>query len=142
MGGLFSSRLSLNLREKHGYTYGASSNIYDTTHEGPWMLAAQVREDATGASINEMIKEAKGMLEKEVTPEELKLAKESISRSLPAQFMTSQSTAGTIGGLFLYDLPPDYYQELPERIEDMTAAQVLEAAKAHLKPDEMRVIAG
>jgi len=141
MGGLFSSRLNLNLREQHGYTYGASSNIYDTTHEGPWMLAAQVRTDVTGASISEMFKEAKGMLEKEVTPEELKLAKESISRSLPAQFMTSQSTAGTIGGLFLYDLPPDYYQELPKRIEDMTAAQVFEATKTHLKPDSMKVIA-
>ena len=141
MGGLFSSRLNLNLREKHGYTYGASSNIYDTTHEGPWMLAAQVREDATGASISEMIKEAKGMLEKEVTPEELKLAKESISRSLPAQFMTSQSTAGTIGSLFLYDLPPDYYQNLPKRIEDMSAADVFTATKAHLMPDSMKVIA-
>jgi zinc protease len=141
MGGLFSSRLNLNLREKHGYTYGASSNIYDTTHEGPWMLAAQVRADVTGASVSEMIKEAKGMLEKEVTPDELKLAKESISRALPAQFMTTQSTAGTIGSLFLYDLPPDYYQNLPKRIEDMTADQVFAATKTHLLPDSMKVIA-
>jgi zinc protease len=141
MGGLFSSRLNLNLREQHGYTYGASSNIYDTTKEGPWMLAAQVRHDATGPSVAEMFKEAKGMLEKEVTPEELQLAKESIARSLPAQFMTTQNTAGTIGSLFLYDLPPDYYQELPKRIGEMTSEQIFAATKTHLKPDEMKVIA-
>jgi zinc protease len=73
--------------------------------------------------------------------EELKLAKRSISRSLPAQFHDLAEPAGTIGSLFLYDLPPDYYQGLPKRIEDMTAADVYAATKTHLQPVSMRVIA-
>jgi zinc protease len=141
LGGLFSSRLNMNLREEHGFTYGASSLVYDNTAPGPLMLTSEVRVDATGKSIEESLKEAKGMLDKPVTPDELKLAKESIARSLPAYFQNTSSTAGTVGDLYLYDLPPDYYQGLPQRIDGMTADQVLVATQAHLHPDQMKVIA-
>ncbi|MFI5372255.1 MAG: insulinase family protein, partial [Candidatus Eisenbacteria bacterium] len=141
LGGLFSSRLNLNLREEHGYTYGAYSSLYDNTAPGPIIMGGGVRGDATGASIRETLKEARGMLEKEITPDELKLAKESISRTLPAYFQSTQSTAGTIGDLYLFGLPPDYYQGLPGRIDAMTADQVFAATKTHLQPDSMKVIA-
>ena len=140
-GGLFSSRLNMNLREQHGFTYGAGSTVYENTAPGPLMLTTQVRVDATGASVRESLKEAKGMLEKPVTTDELKLAKESISRTLPAYFQNTSSTAGTVGDLYLYDLPPDYYQGLPQRIDAMTADQVFEATRTHLNPDQMKVIA-
>ena len=74
-------------------------------------MGSQVRADVTGPSISEMMKEVKGMLSKEITNDELKLAKQSISRSLPAYFETTQSTVATVGDLYLYDLPPDYYQD-------------------------------
>ena len=80
------------------------------------------------------------MLDREITPDELKLAKESISRTLPAYFEGVQSTAGTIGDLYLFDLPPDYYQGLPSRIDALTADEVFAATKAHLEPDSMKVI--
>jgi zinc protease len=99
-----------------------------------------VRADATGGSIRESLKEARGMLEKEITPDELKLAKESVSRTLPAYFESVQSTVGTIGDLYLFDLPPDYYQGLPSRIDAMTADEVFAATKTHLVPDSMKVI--
>jgi zinc protease len=140
MGGLFSSRLNMNLREEHGWTYGAFSSLYDNTSPGPIILGGSVRADATGGSIRESLKEARGMLEKEITPDELKLAKESISRTLPAYFESVQSTVGTIGDLYLFDLPPDYYQGLPGRIDAMTADQVFAATKSHLQPDSMKVI--
>jgi len=141
MGGLFSSRINMNLREQHGYTYGAGSGVYETTHEGPLFANSQVRADVSGPAVAEIMKEVHGMLEQEVTGDELKLAKESISRTLPAYFMTAQSTAGTFGSLYLYDLPPDYYQGLPQRIEGMTAVDVFAATQAHLLPDQMKVIA-
>jgi len=49
--------------------------------------------------------------------------------------------AGTIGNLFLFGLPPDYYEGLPKRVDAMTAGEVFEATKAHLSPDAMKVIA-
>jgi len=141
LGGLFSSRVNMNLREQHGFSYGAFSSVYENTKEGPIQVGSAVRTDVTGPAVGEIMKEVKGMLAKEVSEEELRLAKESISRSLPAYFQTTQSTVATIGDLYLFDLPPDYYQELPKRIEAMSAADVFEATKTHLQPDKMKVIA-
>ena len=81
------------------------------------------------------------MMEKPVSDEELRLAKESISRSLPAYFQTSANTAGTIANLHLYDLPPDYYQELPKRIDAMSSEEVFDATKKYLSPNQMKIIA-
>ena len=141
LGGLFSSRVNMNLREDHGYSYGAFSAVFENTKEGPIQVGTQVHTPVTGASIGEIVKEVKGMLEKEVTEEELRLAKESIARSLPAYFQTTSSTVATVGDLYLYDLPPDYYQELPKRITAMSASDVFQATKTHLQPDKMKVIA-
>ncbi len=141
LGGLFSSRINMNLREAHGYSYGAFSSVYENTKEGPIEVGSQVRTDVTGPAVGEIMKEVHGMLDKQVSEQELQLAKESISRSLPAYFQTTQSTAATIGDLYLFDLPPDYYQELPKRIEAMNASDVYQATKTHLSPDKMKVIA-
>ena len=141
LGGLFSSRLNLNLREQHGYTYGAFSAVVERRGVAPIYAGASVRTDATGPAIEESFKEVNGMLSHPVSADELKLAKESITRSLPALFETSESTVSTIGSLFLFDLPPDYYQGLPARIESMTAGEVFDATRRRLKPDEMLVVA-
>src|SRR5262245_8163529 len=141
LGGLFSSRLNMNLREKHGYTYGAFSGLPENRLPGPYTLGADVRTDATGPAVKEMMAEANGMISRPVTSDELRLAKESVSRTLPAYFMTTASTAATFGQLYLLNLPPDYYQELPARISAVTADQVSEVTTKHLKPGDMRVIA-
>jgi zinc protease len=141
LGGLFSSRVNMNLRERHGYTYGAFSSIPENRLPGPYTIGAGVRTDATGASVKEIMHEVDGMLAAPVTSDELRLAKESIARTLPAYFLTTGSTAGTIGQLFLLDLPPDYYQGLPARLESITAEQVAEVTKLHLRPNDMKVIA-
>jgi zinc protease len=141
LGGLFSSRVNLNLREKHGYSYGAFSAVVERRGPGPIVVGASVRTDATGASIKEMMNELNGMLAAPVTEDELKLAKESISRSLPAMFETTESMVSTVAGLYLYDLPPDYYQGLPARLDALTAPEIFEATKRHVKPEQMVVIA-
>jgi zinc protease len=99
-----------------------------------------VRADVTGASVKEMLNEVDGMLQKEVAPEELELAKASISRSLPALFETSQRTVETVGELYVYDLPANYYEGLPTRIGALTAAEVFEVTKRHLEPDQMIIV--
>jgi zinc protease len=141
LGGLFSSRLNLNLREKHGFSYGAFSAVVQRRGVAPIYAGASVRSDATGRSVEESLKEIRSMLEKEVSAQELELAKESIARSLPALFETSESTVATIGSLYLFDLPPDYYQGLPSRLDAMTAAEVYEATQRRLKPEDMLVVA-
>jgi zinc protease len=141
LGGLFASRVNMNLREKHGYTYGAFSFQQDNRGAGPFVVGAAVRTDVTGPAIEEMLKEVHGMQDAPVTADELSLAKESVSRSLPALFETSNSTVGTIGNLYLFELPPDYYAGLPSRIANLSADEVQGVAKDFLKPDQMKVIA-
>ncbi len=121
LGGLFSSRINMNLREAHGYTYGAFSALSENRGQGPFLIGTSVRTDVTGPSIDEILKEVHSMVEKPVTDDELRMAKESTIRTLPAQFQTTGSTAGTIATLYLYDLPPDYYQTLPGRISSISA---------------------
>jgi zinc protease len=141
LGGLFASRINMNLREKNGYTYGAFSFMQDNRGAGPFIVGAQVRSDVTGPAIEEMFKEVKAMQSAPVTEDELSLAKESVSRSLPALFETTNSTVGTIGQLYLFELPADYYSGLPGRIAGMTTADVQSVAQKFLKPESMKVIA-
>ena len=141
MGGLFSSRINLNLREDKGYSYGAFSFIGQNRGVGALMAGAAVRSDVTGPSIDEVLKEVTKMKAAGVTAEELKMAKESITRSLPANFETSFSTAGTLASIYLFDLPLNYYETLPARIDAITAADVSVVAKKHLAPERMLVVA-
>ena len=141
LGGLFSSRINLNLREDKGYSYGAFSFIGQNRGVGPLMAGAAVRGDVTGPSIEEILREITKIRDGGVTGEELKLAKESIIRSLPANFETTGSTAGTMASIYLYDLPLDYYQTLPTRVDAITATDVLGVAKKHLVPERMVVVA-
>jgi len=141
LGGLFASRVNMNLREKNGYSYGAFSFQQDNRGAGPFVVGAAVRSDVTGPAIAEMFKEVRAMQAAPITEEELNLAKESVSRSLPALFETTNSTVGTVGQLYLFELPPDYYEGLPGRIANVKATDVQNVAKKFLRPDDMKVIA-
>jgi zinc protease len=141
LGGLFSSRINLNLREDKGYSYGAFSFIGQNRGVGPFMAGAQVRGDVTGPSAQELLKEVTKMRDGGVTSEELSLAKESITRPLPANFETTASTAGTMAQLYLFDLPLDYYETLPARVDAITTADVAAVAKKYLTPERMVVVA-
>jgi zinc protease len=141
LGGLFSSRVNLNLREKHGYSYGAFSTVSEDRGVGPILLGASVQTDKTGPSVREVLKEVDAMRTSGISSDELQLAKESIARSLPALFETTESMVATIGQLYLYELPPDYYQGLPARLAAITESDVQQVAAKHLRPQDMKVIA-
>ncbi len=140
LGGGFTSRVNLNLRERNGYTYGASSDVSSGRGVGLITLQTNVMAEFTGASIREMLDEVAGMQNVPVGPEELDLAKESLSRSLPAGFATCTDSANAVAGLYLSDLPPDYYQKLPAALAQIDAADVQEVARTHLRPDEMKIV--
>jgi len=141
LGGGFSSRVNLNLREKHGYSYGAFSQLGRYRGVGPITLSSSVQTQFTGASVKELLTEVTGMQNAPVSPDELNRAKESIIRSLPAGFVTGTDLAATFGRVFIYDLPPDYYQGLPARIAQINAADVQNVARQYLRPQDMKVVA-
>ena len=83
LGGLFSSRINMNLREEHGYTYGASSQFIFRRSAGPFVVAGGIRTDVTAPAVSEIFKEIAGMLERPMTPEELQKAKDALAELAP-----------------------------------------------------------
>ena len=141
LGGLFSSRINLNLREVHGYTYGASSAFASRRGAGPFIVATSVRADATAAAITEILGEIERMRAEELSGAELVTARESITRSLPGLFETTSEAASSIGQLFVHTLPLDHYRTLPLRVDAVTASDTLRVAHQFLRPDGLVVVA-
>jgi zinc protease len=140
LGGLFSSRINMNLREEHGYTYGAFSQFVYRRYGGAIIAGAAVRTDATAPAVAETFKEIRKMMDSRMTPAELDLSRDAESRSLPGFFESSGETSGAFANIFIYDLPPDYYQKLPGRFSAVTAEQAQALASKYLKPDQMIVV--
>ena len=140
LGGLFSSRINMNLREEHGYTYGAQSFFWYYRGTGPFITYALVRTDVTAPATEQMFKELDGIHTKPLTDAELRMAKNSIIRSLPGSFESAASVNGQLDELWLYGLPLDYYTKLPAQIESVTSAEAQAAAEKYIHPDKLLVI--
>jgi zinc protease len=141
LGGLFSSRININLREKHGYTYGAGSQFVYRRAAGPFLIGGGIRTDVTAPAVSEIFKEVQRMISDPIAAEELALSKDSLVRSLPGLFEESPSAAATFANLFVYDLGLDYYARFPARVNAIDVAAVQQAAKKHVVPDKLIVVA-
>jgi len=141
LGGMFSSRINMNLREKNGYTYGAFSQYLFYRGVGPFLAGALVRTDVTAPATRELFFELNRIRTDPPTEAELKLAREGELRSLPGQFETVTSVSNLISDLFTYNLPDDYYRKLPGKYEALTPGEVEAIAKEDLHPDNLIVVA-
>src|ERR1700676_3640451 len=140
LGGLFSSRINLNLREEHGYTYGAGSSFVYRRSLGYFGAGGGIRTDVTAPAVTEILKEIRRMIDPQMKPEELSLAKDSQSRSLPGIFETNSGEAGALSELFMYSLARDYFSSLPERLNAVTAEDAETVAKKYLHPDQLILV--
>lgn len=141
LGGMFSSRLNNNLRETKGYTYGISSYFrYDRT-PGPFVIAGSVRANATGDAVREIFRELGEIREAPLPAAELDAARDAQLLSLPGAFETNADIGASLAESFIYGLPLDYYARLPGQLTGVTAAQVQAAARKHLAPERMTVVA-
>ena len=136
LGGLFASRINMNLRKKNGYTYGAFSGFFFNRGGGPFYSGAQVRTDVTGPATKELFAELNRIHTDAATPEELKLAKDNALRSLPGSFETVGNLMGLMGELYVFNLPNDYFQKLPASFEAVTPAAVAKAATDYVHPEQ------
>jgi zinc protease len=141
LGGSFGSRINMNLREVHGYTYGAQSVYALYRDGGPFLAGGLVKTDVTAAATKELMFELKRIQTEPPTPEELKMAKDARVQSIPAQFETTAATAGAMASIFLYDRPLDYYAKLPDAYRAVTAEAVVAAAKTDVHPNNLIIVA-
>lgn len=141
LGGMFSSRLNNNLRETRGYTYGIYSQFDYDRHPAPFSVEASVQQDATGDSVREILREIALLREAPLSDAELTAARNAQLLSLPGQFETNADVGASLTELFVYDLPPDYYDNLARSLAKVGAGDVQEAARRWLDPDRMVVVA-
>jgi len=130
LGGDFTSRLNMNLREQKHWSYGAGSNASNTLGQRPWTARAPVQIDKTAPSIAEMQKEIAEFASaaKPATAAEVERIRNIQTLSLPGAYETASAVLGTISGIVSYKRPDDYVFKRKAEIEAMTPAQVQQAA--------------
>ena len=141
LGGLFSSRINMNLREQHGYTYGAFSQFTFRKSAGPFQVGSGVRTDVTAPSVAEIFKELRGMVERPMDQAELQRAKDSLANSLAGAFETSADAVANFSNVFTYNLGLDYYPKYAQEVNRVTPDQTLAVSKQYLVPGNMVVVA-
>jgi len=140
MGGLFSSRINLNLREAHGYTYGASSSFDWRREAGPFVVGTAVASDVTVPAIRETLKEIDRMRTEPISESELSLATSYLEGVFPIRYETTAAIASALAALTVYDLPADWYDSYRTRMSAVTVDDVLTAARAHVHPEALQIV--
>jgi zinc protease len=141
LGGVFNSRLNLNLRERHGYTYGASSAFVWRRDAGPFVVSAAVATDVSAAAVTEILAELERMRLSPPTEKELSLVQSYLEGVFPIRFESTEAIAAAVAALRTFSLPDDYYSTYRERVRAVTADDVLRAARTHLHPDLLQIVA-
>lgn len=140
LGGLFGSRINLNLREAHGYTYGASS-FYDWRRgPGPFVISTAVQSEVTAPALREILLELDRIRGERISEEELLLARDYLEGVFPIRYETTAAIASALATLVIYDLPAGYFETYRKNIRGVSVDTVLQAAKSHLHPDQLQTI--
>jgi predicted Zn-dependent peptidase len=139
LGGSFGSRLNQNLREKNGYTYGASSAFDKRLSAGPFFATAGVQTDKTADALREFFVELEG-IHKPIPAAEVEKAKNYVALGFPAEFETTRALAQKLEEMIVYNLPDDTYQSFVGAVQKVTVADVQKAAAKYIQPDKMAVV--
>ena len=141
LGGSF-YRLDMNLRERRQWTYGARSVFEMRRTPGPAAAGGEFVAAHTSDAVAEILKEMRTMATTEVTDEELARAKDNFIRAFPARFATRASTAALLSELSVYGLPDSFLTEYTKKVQAVTKADVLRAAKRFLTDKVAVVVVG
>ena len=139
LGGAFSSRLNNNLREVHGYAYGAGSNFDMRLGAGPFYAAAGVQTDKTVEALKEFFVELT-RIHDPISADELQKAKNYLSLLMPRNFETERGSANALAQTYVYNLPADYFRTYADHIGAVTAEDVKRAADTYIQPDKFAVV--
>jgi zinc protease len=138
LGGIFTSRINMNLREDKHWSYGSFSILWDTKAQRPFFIYAPVQTDKTKESMIEIQKELAGVVnEKPITKEEFEKDKENQTLSLPGSWETMDAVSGSITDIVTYNLPDDYYSKYASLVEAQTIDEVQKAANKLVKPNQL-----
>ena len=138
LGGTFTSRINMNLREDKHWSYGARSSLTETRGQRPWLLSAPVETDKTVESIQEIRRELADLLAaKPITADEVDKIRSRDMRALSGQYETNAAVSGAIGDIVRFGRPDDYVRTLQSLLRAQTDAGVRQAAAQAFRPDSL-----
>jgi zinc protease len=140
LGGAFNARINQNLRERHGWTYGAFANFNALRGAGTLFINSSVRTNATDSAVAESVREFRRLVEEPVPAEEMGSATGNLVGSFPTSVQTVQGLAQRMQSLLVWGLPLDYYGTYRERLGAVTAADVASVGRARLNPAALVVV--
>ncbi len=140
LGGAFTSRLMLNLREEQGYTYGVRSRFSLRRGAGPFGISMAVATEVTADAVREALAELEGLLEDGPTEKEVERARDYIAGVFPLLLETTGQVAARISELQIYDLPDDFFGTYRDRIRGVTPEAALAAGRETLRLGELVVV--
>lgn len=139
-GGGFDSRLMQELRDKHGYTYGASSGLSPASQAGPFTIGFSTQKNNTEPALQAARRVLAAFIEEGPTEAELKQAKANITGSFPLRFDTNAKLLGYLSLIGFHNLPDDYLEAYPKAISALTAEQIKSAWQRRVNPDNINIV--
>ncbi len=140
LGGLFSSRINMNLREDKGWTYGAGSRVEARKLCGPFLVTTAVDSKASGGAVQEILGEMERMKSDPASDEEMEMAINSLTLSLPRLFETVGQVSGRVAHQVLHSLPDDYWETYADMIRSVTREDVQRVAERLLDTDRSAIV--
>ncbi|MEX0935405.1 MAG: pitrilysin family protein [Gemmatimonadota bacterium] len=140
LGGAFTSRLNLSLREEHGFTYGVHSRLSFRRSGGLARISTAVQTEVTAAALGEATRVFEAFASEGPTPEELERARDYMAGVFPLRMETTAQLASRVAELLVYQLPDDYHHRYRERIRAVDGERVRVAVREHLRPERASIV--
>ena len=138
IGGSFTSRINMNLREDKGWAYGARTTLLQTKGQRPFIAYAPVQTDKTAESIIEIKQELSEFLTTNpVTEDELQKVKDNNTLSLPGRWETVRAISSDLSQIITYGLPDDYWDTYTNKVRNLSSKKLQDAAVKAIKPDNL-----
>ncbi len=138
LGGSFSSRMNMNLREDKHWSYGARTQLIEARGPRSFLVNAPVQTDKTKESMQEIYKELTGIRsDRPITPDELGKAKDLRTLTLPGRWETNSAIMQDLVQMLRFDLPADYYEDYVTRVRSLDVADVVSAAQTVIEPQRL-----
>jgi zinc protease len=141
LGGKFTSRINLNLREGHGYTYSASTRFASRLGPGPFEVSTAVGTEVAGAATREVLGELRRIQDEPVTHEEMEETRSYIIGVFPYTLQTVSDVGRRLADLAIFGLPDDHFERNLQIMAALTRADIQRAAQLYLDPDHIAVVA-
>ncbi|MDP2312975.1 MAG: pitrilysin family protein [Pseudomonadota bacterium] len=140
VAGMFSSRVNMNLREEHGWSYGAYGGFSETRDHGTFTVGTSVQADKTAPAVAELIKELSAAAGKVPADAELKTAKDYLVKSLAGNFETNSATATSFVAAPTYNLGADFWTKYPAQLNAVGPTEAAAMAKRYFDPSKQLIV--